>query len=219
MAESQKTDGARVFFKRKALKLLRSYWCHRWDNLELRDQLSLTYEPKYHVEWEHMGGFYLRLRRLDFLWYRGLFTVGRHLSSGRYYRDPVHLPLTGLGPREMVFPLSLLDHLSQLTLLGNWVRYQRSAEGFLQPGEQPRPAPKRGPEGEQLVLRVGEVARSLPPPVVARWESRDSQQETVCLKGIALNTVLQGLAVLVPINEVSWKSIPGYSERYLKPVT
>ncbi len=118
----------------------------------------------------------------------------------------------------MVFPLSLLDHLNKLTLLGNWARYQRNAEGFLQSDQQPRFSRKLESEGEQLVLRVDKVVRSLPTPVVTRWGRGDARQETVCLRGVALNTVLQGLTVKVPINEVSWKSIPGYSERYLRPV-
>ena len=209
----------RVFFKRKALKLLRSYWCQRWDNAELRSQLSLTYEPKYYIESEHMNGFYVKLRRLDFLWYRGLFSIGRHLPSGRYYRDPVHLPLSGLGPREMVFPGSLLDHLDRLTLLGNWVRYQMSARGFLEPDQQPVWSRSLESEGEKLAVRVFDVLITTPPAVVTRWGHKAGLRQTICLKGEALNTPAQGLTVVVALDEVFWNLLPGYSMRYLRQPT
>ena len=209
-------SGTRAFFKRKALRHLRSYWCHRWDNFELRRQLSLNYEPKYHIESEHMDGFYVKLVRLDFLWYRGLFSIGRHLASGRYYRDPVHLPLSGIGPREMVFPITLLNHLDRLTLLGNWVRYQMSAHGFLEPDQQPVWSRSLESEGEKLTVKVGEVLLATPPAVVTRWGYKSRPRQTVCLEGEVLNSSLQGLKVVVPIDEVYWNMLPGYSTRYLR---
>ncbi len=97
MKPTKTISGSRVFFKRKGHSTLRDYWCARWDNLELRRILSLPYEPKFHVTAEHLDGYYVELRGIPFVWYRGLFSIGRHLASGRYYRDPVHLPIRGLG--------------------------------------------------------------------------------------------------------------------------
>ncbi len=114
--------GQRVFFKRNALHGLQSYWCNRWDELSLREILSRSYTPRYHVESEYLNGFYIKLRHIDFLWFRGIFSVGRHLKSGVYYRDPIHLSLKGLGPRQLVFPLVLVEHTDHLFLLGDWTR-------------------------------------------------------------------------------------------------
>lgn len=56
--------GARVFFKRRGLRHLRAYWCHRWDNVRLRRVLSRHDEPKYRVESEALDGYFVTLERL-----------------------------------------------------------------------------------------------------------------------------------------------------------
>lgn len=44
----------------------------------------------------------VKLERLDFLRYVGLFAIGVYQESGRFYRDPVHRTLEGIGPQAMV---------------------------------------------------------------------------------------------------------------------
>lgn len=197
-------EKTRVFFKRKATRLLQSYWCARWDNLPLRQLLSLNYNPKYYLESEHLDGLYIKLKNLDFLWYKGLFTLGKHLPSGRYYRDPVHLPVRGLGPRECVFPATILTQLGQLTLLGDWTRYQYSAENWLKHDEQPIKISRRRTPEERLCICVDKLSVGLPPPIIGWWKLLRSTSPTVCLEGRILNSPLFGQYLKIPIDEIYW---------------
>jgi len=180
---------------------LRDYWCNRWDELALRELLSRNYIPRYFVETEYLDGFYIKLKYIDFLWFRGLFSVGRHLKSGVYYQDPIHLSFKGLGPRQLVFPLVLVNHLDKLALLGDWTRYQYSANGWL--NDSTTVVKPKG-KGINVTMRVEQVAMGYPPPVLSRWGKRTNKVETVCLKGKILAGKLASYTVDVPISEVYW---------------
>lgn len=196
--------GARVFLKRKALMLLRSYWCRRWDHLPLRELLSRPRMHRLHVEAEALDGQYLRLRWLDMVWFRGLFTVGRHLPSGLWYRDPIHAPLSGLGPRALVFP-GAAARLEEVTLLGDWSRYQRCAEGWITP-ERPIVRALPPGEGPRVELRVERVTFELPAPLISRWGERTFHQPTVVLHGRTRDRVLAEHPLAVPVSEVYWRA-------------
>jgi hypothetical protein len=202
--------GARVFFKRRGWRRLRSYWCHRWDNPSLRQVLSRHDEPKYWVAREALSGYFVVLERLEFLWFRGLFSIGRHVDSGRYVRDPVHLPLRGLGPRELVFPISLTEQLDRVTLIGGWRRYQRSA------GLDPEVEADRSRwEAGRLSMAVSRLDFGVPPPLLTWWGPAE-MVKTLCLVGTALDTRLAGRELVVPLRELYWRELAGYSERYLR---
>src|SRR5262249_35782839 len=121
--------GARVFFKRRGLQLLRNYWGQRWDSPTIRQAVTRNYTPKYFVEALHLDGIFLKLKGTSLLWFRGLFSVGRHLRSGRYIQAPVTDSLKGLGPRQLVFPELLLHQLDALALIGGAGRYRYGADG------------------------------------------------------------------------------------------
>ncbi len=195
--------GRRVFFKRKALLTLTGYWCKRWDNLELRGLLSRPYEPRFHVDQQFLEGYYVSLKRISFLWYRGLFSVGRHLQSGRYYRDPIHLSVKNLGPRELVFPRSLVGSLATLALLGDWTRYQLAASGW----DQAIKKPSRSGKGPGIKLNVSAVRIAVPPPLLTRWGTQKESSSTVCLEGHVVDGPLADLELLVPIREVYWQDL------------
>jgi hypothetical protein len=110
--------GARIFFKRKGLQLLRAYWGHRWDSPTIRQAVTRNYTPKYFVEALHLDGIFLKLKGTSLLWFRGLFSIGRHLPTGRYIQAPITDSLKGLGPRQLVFPEVLLQGLGALALVG-----------------------------------------------------------------------------------------------------
>ncbi|MEM7335451.1 MAG: hypothetical protein AAF490_25455 [Chloroflexota bacterium] len=194
----------RVFFKRQALARLQEYWCNRWDELILRETLSKNYTPRYFVESEHLDGLYIKLRGIDFLWFRGLFSVGKHLKSGVYYRDPVHLSLKGLGPRQIVFPFVLVEHLEQLALLGDWTRYQLCAKGWINEERSLVRVPKRG--NQRLVLNVTQVKLGQHQPILSRWGRKTCKIETVCLIGNVVDGRLKSYEVEVPISEVYWNN-------------
>ena len=198
-------DKARVFFRRKSLHTLREYWLKRWDDLLLRQELSLNYTPKYHIESEYLDGFYLKLNRIEYLWYKGVFSRGIHLKSGRYYRDPYHLSSKGMGPRELVFPIKILDQLNELTLIGDWTRYQLCRLENIEEVDIVKPTRKAK---ERMQLAVDTVSMSKPPRVLSRWgEGKANPFETVCISGIALNGLYQRCRFRIPVREIHWNSL------------
>src|SRR5262245_47450 len=128
--------GARVFFKRKGLQRLRNYWGQRWDSPTIRQAVTKQYTPRYFIEALYLDGLFLKLRGTSLLWFRGLFSLGRHLPSGKYIQAPVTDSLHGLGPRQLVFPELLLRRLEALALIGGAGRYRYGADGTdrLEPG-------------------------------------------------------------------------------------
>jgi len=189
--------GDRVYLKRRARQRLRSYWGRRWDALDIRREVLRHDRPRYWIESIHLNGMYARLRRLPFLWYAGLFTVGRHLTprdpSGRsrWYQNPVHLPIRGLGPRVMVFPAVVLDRVARLPLLGTPERYT----GIERPGEPP------------ASMRVRCVSFGVTHTIYARHGPRTGRTETLRLEGELADGADAGFPLVVPISEVSWKAL------------
>jgi len=195
--------GERVYFKRQGLQQLRGYWAHRGDSPTIREAVTRRFTPRYWVDGLALDGLFLRLRRIDLLWYRGLFSVGRHLRSGRYIQAPIPHRLRGLGPRQLVFPMQLLERLDGLELIGGWRRYALSAG--LDAAAEPT---WRADERDRVTLSVHAFSMARPPGLVqgfGRWRSVSARLfETVCVTGIALNTPLAGLRLVVPIGEVFW---------------
>lgn len=194
--------GARIFFKRKGLQLLRDYWGRRWDSPTIRQAVTKTYTPKYFVEAFHLDGIFLKLRGTSLLWFRGLFSVGRHLPSGRYVQAPVTDSLKGLGPRQLVFPELLLTKLDALALIGGAARYRYDAAGT------DRLVSSVAAPQERLVIGAVRFIIGRPPPLQIRWGNRAIARtfahSTICVQGTANNTPLAGQPITAPISEVFW---------------
>ncbi|MFO0660608.1 MAG: hypothetical protein U0165_12370 [Polyangiaceae bacterium] len=194
----------RVFFSAFAASSLRRYWCNRWDNLDLRRLLSLSYEPKLFVESEHLDGVYVKLKRINYLWYSGLFLVGRHTRSGRWTKDTLHRPIAGLGPRQMVFPTSIELCLNRLPLLGSLWRYQLCFDGVA-----PDTPPDHEPYGSEggLILDGCSLRFARPRPLRLYQGVSNVSRETVVVRGKLISTRQRGYWLEVPIREVLWKGL------------
>jgi hypothetical protein len=199
--------GARIFFKRRGLQLLRNYWAHRWDSPTIRQAVTKNYTPKYFVEALHLDGIFLKLTGTSLLWFRGLFSVGRHLPSGKYIQAPVTDSLKGLGPRQLVFPELLLHQLDALALIGGAGRYRYGADGTDRVASAALALDRRQLE-ERLVIGSVRFFMGCPPPLHVGWgqwaHARRFAHSTICVEGTAQNTVLVGLRITVPLSEVFW---------------
>ncbi|MEM6927984.1 MAG: hypothetical protein AAF602_13720 [Myxococcota bacterium] len=190
--------GERVFLKRRARHQLRSYWGHRWDALDIRREILRHDRPRYFVDTVHLDGLYVQLRRLPFLWYAGVLTIGRHLAPRtpdqrpRWVQEPVHLPLRGLGPRVLVFPPTILDQLGDLPLLGNAYRY--TGQGSWRTRRRVR-------------MQVDRLVIGTPDPLFARFGTRLGVHQTLCLQGTTDHAAEESHVLNVPISEVYWKSL------------
>jgi hypothetical protein len=199
--------GTRVFFKRKGLQRLRDYWGRRWDSPTIRQAVTKNYTPKYFVESLHLDGLFLKLKGTSLLWFRGLFSVGRHLLCGRYIQAPVTDSLKGIGPRQMVFPELLLTRLDAMALVGGPGRYRYAVDGAdrLASSEW---TPHRNQLAERMVLGAVRFFIGCPPPLHVGWGSwahaRPFAHSTICVQGTATNTLLAGQEITVPISEVFW---------------
>jgi hypothetical protein len=201
----------RVFFRKKALKLLRDYWLNRYDDLQLREVLSKNYSPKYHAAEEVLDKNYLRLDRIDYLWYKGAFSAGIHLPSGRFYKEPYHYSNLGMGPRELVFPLRLLDQIQNLTLVGDWTRYQlcfldnHLLDDLVRPNDRAT---------ERARIQVDKIGFDYAYPTLSRWyfpgrvdwkTPRPSLQ--MCLFGRLNEGRMAGIKLKVPMREIFWQAL------------
>jgi hypothetical protein len=205
--------GQRVFFKRKALSVLKGYWCQRWDNAPLRQALSLRYTPKYHVVEELLGGYYVRLRYSDLLWYRGIFSVGRHNAQGKFTQRPVNEPVRGMGPRELIFPEALQGRLADVPLLGDLKRYllcldtapcvpaaAGEAVALFRPEDNLKP----------LWMKVDTLALAVPRPLLDRQGTPRSRGTTPVFSmsgSINNGGNAFGRKLTVPISELSWRTL------------
>lgn len=201
----------RVFFRRKALKLLRNYWLNRYDDLQLRELLSKTYSPKYHAVEEVLDKNYLRLDRIDYLWYKGAFSAGVHLPSGRFYKEPYHYSNLGMGPRELVFPLRLLDQLQNLTLVGDWTRYQLCFLGGYSLEDMVLPTLHAK---DKACIAVDHIGFDYAYPTLSRWYYPGRMgwkipvpSMQMCLSGRLTSGDRRGIKLRVPMREIYWQSL------------
>lgn len=189
--------GDRVFFKRRARQALRSYWGHRYDALDIRREVLRHDRPRYYVEEVLLDGLYARLSRLPFLWYAGVFSVGRHRppkgprQRARWVQDPVHLPVRGLGPRALVFPPDILDQLHAIPLLGTHYRYT----GVLAGGQ------------ERVTMRVHRLSIGVADPVYTGFGPRTAGEATLRLEGVMASGPEPGRGMVVPVGEVFWQRL------------
>lgn len=204
------TPGDRLFFKRRALAVLRSYWCRRWDALALRRELSRSDRPRYFADQIAFDGLYVRLRRLPWLWYAGVFSRGRHLPATddarhRWYQDPIHLPLWGLGPRALVFPPGIFAHLDALPLVGSPYRY---ALGLDEPhrAQAIHQRTLRQP-GARVCLQVERFSVGRAPPLLTWQGPRHTHRPTLRVEGTIARGPLRELPLIVPIGEVYWRGL------------
>lgn len=201
----------RVFFRKKALKHLRQYWLARYDDLQLRAILSKNYIPKYHVIDETLENHYVRLERIDYLWYKGAFCVGIHLPSGRYYKEPYHFSNVGIGPRELVFPIRLLDQLNNLTLVGDWTRYQLCFSGEYSIDDLVMPNERAT---ERAKLAVDKIGFDYVYPTLSRfyypgradWKM-PKPDLLMSLSGKLKIGDRIGSRITVPLREIFWKAL------------
>ena len=122
------------------------------------------------------------------------------LPTGRYIQAPVNEPLTGLGPRELVFPARLQQHLDDLPLLGDAHRYQRCVVGA--PPLAPAPHAQRVPLSVRVEALRPEVPRGLVDfdgAVRVR-----TARPVLSLVGRVRGGVLDGLEICVSVSELSW---------------
>ncbi len=195
----------RIFFRRKALQTLRQYWMPRWDAIVLKEQLSLRYTPKYYVESEHLDGHYVKLSGIEFIWYKGALSKGVHLDSGKYYKEPFHFSNIGMGPREMVFPAKILNQLSELTLIGDWTRYQMCLD---QPINEDSLECVNFRARKQVRIAVDSIGISRPRVVLNNRYFRDvPKRDTICVEGFILNGKFESMRLLVPLREIHWNSL------------
>jgi hypothetical protein len=199
--------GTRIFFKRKGLQLLRNYWGQRWDSPTIRQAVTRKYTPKYFVEALHLDGIFLQLKGTSLLWFRGLFSVGRHLPSRRYIQAPITDSLKGLGPRQLVFPEVLLQRLDALALVGGAGRYRYGADGRDRLDSSVLTLDKKQLE-ERLVIGSVRFFMGRPPPLHVGWgqwaHARVFAHSTICVAGTAQISVLAGQEITVPLSEVFW---------------
>jgi len=186
---------------------LRNYWGQRWDSPTIRQAVTKGYTPKYFVEALHLDSLFVRIKGTSLLWFRGLFSVGRHLRSGRYIQAPITDSLEGLGPRQLVFPELLLQQLDALALIGGPGRYRYGADGadrlasagLMLDGKQ---------REERLVIGSARFFMGCPPPLHVGWgpwvHARTFAHSTICVQGTAQNTVLASQPITVPLSEVFW---------------
>ncbi len=195
----------RVFFRKKVLKILQHYWLNRWDDLGLREILSIGYNPKYYCEKEVLDGNYIKLLNSDYIWFKGVFSKGIHLKSGKYYQVPYHYSNKGMGPRELVFPIKILDQLSDLTLLGDWTRYQLCTVKKEADFKLVKPNRKTK---ERARIFVRSIEFEYPNPILDRWGfQRLTTEKTICLKGTLLNAPNQDVDYLIPMREIFWNTV------------
>jgi hypothetical protein len=106
-----------------------------------------------------------------------------------------------------VFPELLLQQLEALTLIGGPGRYRYGDDGTdrLDAGGL---APDREQLEERLVLGSTRFFIARPPPLHLGWgrwaHARTFTHTTVCVQGLARNTVLVGREITVPLGEVFW---------------
>ncbi len=163
------------------------------------------YTPKYYIESEHLDGCFVKLKGLEFIWYKGVFSKGIHLESGKYYKEPFHCPNKGIGPREMVFPTKILNQLNDLTLIGDWTRYQLCFENPIKESELIRPT-KRAKE--RVRVSVDFIGICKPRVVLRGWWNRDKFSfETICIEGLIKNSEFQGSRIRIPLREIHWNSL------------
>jgi hypothetical protein len=202
----------RVFFKRKARQRLAAYWAGRRDAPEaVRAVVFPAREVALRVAAERLDGLYVSLERWGGLWFKGAFRAGGA-------RAPVPLSAAGLGPRELVVPAALAlrleagGALGDVTLVGDWYRYQLCAAS----DELVEPAARRG-RAARLRVRV-DALRFGPSPPVAAWAWAGAgvsfgpvgrRAPTVCLVGTALDSPLAGRALVVPLRELCWAGLGG----------
>lgn len=196
-----------MFFRRKVLKLLQHYWLRRWDDLELKKLLSLTYTPKYYCQHEVLDNFYIKLANIDYVWFKGVFSKGIHLKSGRYYHEPYHFSNKGMGPRELVFPIQILDKLDDLTLIADWTRYQLCEINSNSKGEME--LLKLNYKAEKRTrISVSSIRFEFPKPLMGYWgREHPATKKTICLVGRFLNGPRKGREYLIPMREVFWKEV------------
>ena len=199
--------GARIFFKRRGLQLLRNYWGQRWDSPTIRQAVTKNYTPKYFVEALHLDGIFLKLKGTSLLWFRGLFSLGRHLPSGKYIQAPITDSLNGLGPRQLVFPELLLHQLEALVLIGGAGRYRYGADGTNRLDSSDLTTDKKQLE-ERLVIGSVRFFIGCPAPLHVGWgpwaHARSFAHSTICVEGTAQNSLLAGREITVPLSEVFW---------------
>src|SRR5262249_18601754 len=150
-------------------------------------------------------GIFLKLTSTSLLWFRGLFAVGRHLTSGRYIQAPITDSLKGLGPRQLVFPELLLHRLDALALIGGAARYRYGDDGTDRLDSGVLTLDKKQLD-ERLVIGTVRFFMGCPPPLHVGWgqwaHARTFAHSTICISGTAQNTVLAGHTITVPLSEV-----------------
>jgi hypothetical protein len=186
---------------------LRNYWGQRWDSPTIRQALTKSYTPKYFVEALHLDSLFLKIKGTSLLWFRGLFSVGRHLRSGRYIQAPITDSLKGLGPRQLVFPELLLQQLDALALIGGAGRYRYGSGGVDRLESGLLMLDKKELQ-ERLVIGSVRFFIGCPTPLHIGWgqwaHARTFAHSTICVQGMAQNTMLAGQEITVPLSEVFW---------------
>jgi hypothetical protein len=106
-----------------------------------------------------------------------------------------------------VFPELLLNQLDALALIGGAGRYRYDADGLerLDAGGW---TPDKHHLEERLVIGAVRFFMGCPPPLHVGWgqwaHARTFAHATICVEGIAQNTLLAGQAIIVPLSEVYW---------------